>query len=428
MLHKIAFILFVVLSHFEIYSQMKYNDCSNAADICPNKTMSFTNVGANSTQCTSCEDDFNYCFTPNRTIWLKFKTNSSGGTVQLNFSSMVFSNKIGQSKGIQATLIEAGTPCISSTYTKVGNCVSNSTSNFSLGASSLKPNTLYYVVIGGDKSGSSSAEASECTFNLYLTGGAVSRPSPYISILPSSTSICKNDIVTFNTTLINCPDSSFYKWYINGTLKAISAEPYYQSSFLNDGDIVSVKIGCYSFCSDTVSKNSFPVNVTSINVNAGIDMPTRPGVGVLISGTTDAPIHYWTPNLNLIDSLALSTLASPYTTTTYVLTAEKNGCIAYDQMVVNVSEDLVIPTTFTPNGDGINDTFEILYIEKYQNNSLKILDRWGQVIYETIAYDYDKAWDGKKRNGEYAEGVYFYHLELNDEKHSVINGSITILK
>lgn len=93
---------------------------------------------------------------------------------------------------------------------------------------------------------------------------------------------------------------------------------------------------------------------------------------------------------------------------------------------------LKIPNAFTPNGDNINDYFEIKGIEFYSGNSLSVVNRWGKVVYEARNYGIDtepKFWDGTWQKGGDGKGLptgtYFYVLDLgNGEK--PIAGSVYI--
>jgi gliding motility-associated-like protein len=172
-----------------------------------------------------------------------------------------------------------------------------------------------------------------------------------------------------------------------------------------------------------------PIDVTTVLVDAGSDIYGKDVSKISrLSGVTNASFYYWTPSIGLADSSLLNTLVFPDVSTTYYLTATENGCSAYDEMRYFINNEIVIPNTFSPNGDGQNDKFEILYVDQYTNNVLQIFDRWGQMVYETTAYSYEKAWDGKNKKNEYAEGVYYYHLELRDQNKRIYNGSITIIK
>lgn len=94
--------------------------------------------------------------------------------------------------------------------------------------------------------------------------------------------------------------------------------------------------------------------------------------------------------------------------------------------------NFLIPQAFTPNGDNINDFFQILGIEYYPNNSITIINRWGKKVYEAQAYGIETHptfWDGKSNvgggNGDLPTGTYYYILDLgNGEK--PIAGSVYI--
>jgi gliding motility-associated-like protein len=82
---------------------------------------------------------------------------------------------------------------------------------------------------------------------------------------------------------------------------------------------------------------------------------------------------------------------------------------------------LVIPDGFSPNGDGINDEFVILGIEKYPENELYIYNRWGGLVYS--AKPYQNNWKGESNTttlklvgDEVVDGTYFYILKLNAEE------------
>lgn len=91
-----------------------------------------------------------------------------------------------------------------------------------------------------------------------------------------------------------------------------------------------------------------------------------------------------------------------------------------------------IPDAFTPNGDNINDFFQILGIEYYPNNKLIVINRWGKKVYEARAYGIETNpifWDGKSnvgdKHGDLPTGTYFYVLDLgNGDK--PIAGSVYI--
>lgn len=91
-----------------------------------------------------------------------------------------------------------------------------------------------------------------------------------------------------------------------------------------------------------------------------------------------------------------------------------------------------IPNAFTPNGDGINDFFEIIGIEQYPGNSITIVNRWGNKVYEAKNYGIETNpvfWDGNANSGstflgnELPTGTYYYILDLGNGQNPIA-GSI----
>jgi len=109
----------------------------------------------------------------------------------------------------------------------------------------------------------------------------------------------------------------------------------------------------------------------------------------------------------------------------YVIQVKIIGCDTLtDSTKVTVEScDITIPNVFTPNGDGINDQFQITNLEYYPNSEIKIYNRWGKKIYES--QNYQGEWDG-----DVAEGTYFYILRLNYGNGTLreFHGTVTVIK
>ncbi|MFC5623241.1 gliding motility-associated C-terminal domain-containing protein [Algoriphagus winogradskyi] len=84
-----------------------------------------------------------------------------------------------------------------------------------------------------------------------------------------------------------------------------------------------------------------------------------------------------------------------------------------ESTVIHVQFSIHFPNVFTPNGDGINDTWEITGISLFPNNSLAIVNRWGVEVY--AADNYKNVWTG----GNLVEGTYFYSFKWTDESNHV---------
>ena len=89
---------------------------------------------------------------------------------------------------------------------------------------------------------------------------------------------------------------------------------------------------------------------------------------------------------------------------------------------------LQIPEIFTPNNDGINETFEIPGLEDYPNNSIQIFNRWGSTVLN--AAPYENNWNGNSTSnlilgeGELPTGSYYFILDLNGDGSTIYKGYI----
>ena len=82
-----------------------------------------------------------------------------------------------------------------------------------------------------------------------------------------------------------------------------------------------------------------------------------------------------------------------------------------------IPSDLLIPQGFSPNDDGLNDTFEILGIEYYPDNELFVYNIWANEVYHMSGYD--NGWDGTASTKislgqKLPSGTYFYILNLGN--------------
>ncbi len=94
----------------------------------------------------------------------------------------------------------------------------------------------------------------------------------------------------------------------------------------------------------------------------------------------------------------------------------ENGCDTTTATMLVRCKAPLIYQGFSPNADGKNDTFTIFDIENFPQNSLRVFNRWGNLIYQKDNYQND--WDGTSMNGELLpDGTYFYLFEINDREH-----------
>ena len=136
--------------------------------------------------------------------------------------------------------------------------------------------------------------------------------------------------------------------------------------------------------------------------------------------------YLWTPPTYLSSDTAMQPQATPQDDITYKLnvTAE-GGCMASDTIFIRVLKGPVVPNVFSPNGDGINDTWYIKYLDGYPGATVDVYDRGGQVVFHSVGYDKD--WDGRYKGQTLPIGTYYYVINPRNGK-PVISGSVTIIK
>ena len=84
-------------------------------------------------------------------------------------------------------------------------------------------------------------------------------------------------------------------------------------------------------------------------------------------------------------------------------------CTSTDSVRVTVLESLLeVPNAFSPNGDGINDEFRVVF-KSLKTYNIVIFNRWGRVVYKSN--DPSKGWDGKIGRNVAASGTYYYVIE-----------------
>lgn len=162
-------------------------------------------------------------------------------------------------------------------------------------------------------------------------------------------------------------------------------------------------------------------------VNAGKDTTIKQGERAILHAS-GGYFYVWAPQNTLTYYYTANPDAEPITTTTYFLYGmdASNTCPNFDTVTVFVepSDEVVFYNTFTPNGDGNNDTWYIGNILNFPDNKLEIYNRYGKLIYKVKGYSNN--WDGKAFGEELPAATYFYNMDLGNGKK--FHGTVTIVK
>ncbi len=179
-------------------------------------------------------------------------------------------------------------------------------------------------------------------------------------------------------------------------------------------------------CDYTTSEQVVVAADPKVSIGEDIHMLEGGDVTIKATASGDNLTYKWTPSTGLNRDDILNPVVSPTDNTTYTITVTNaEGCSATAQVSVSVLKYPEVPNTFTPNGDGINDTWNIKYLDTYPGNTVEIFNRYGKKVYSCIGYSIP--WDGRYNGTELPPGTYYYIIDPKNGR-KTISGSVTIIR
>ena len=164
----------------------------------------------------------------------------------------------------------------------------------------------------------------------------------------------------------------------------------------------------------------------TIYLDPMVDVVMLPGQTVTLSPQTNATQFNWSGQSGLDNSNTQYPVASPSETTTYTLMASNDaGCEKTGEITVTVLQDLNISNAFTPNGDGVNDVWEIDGLDEYPNAVVEVFNRWGNLVFSSSGYN--TPWDGNANGSSLPAATYYYQISA-DLLDRPLSGAVTILR
>lgn len=243
--------------------------------------------------------------------------------------------------------------------------------------------TTYTVTVNNGKC------SNDTSFTVYL--------KPKLNGTLTAQNVCLNDTVHLTAT-----GGGTYLWSNGATTSSISvpatsmSDTAYSVTISNGGNscvIIDKSIVIYPLPFDSVCCNDTIYSGDSVVLNGS------GGVG-----------YYWIPPTGLSCDTCPNPVATPTATTTYTLvTISNEGCRSTgEEITVGVEipcDDFFVPNVFTPNGDGVNDTYliKVKFMSAYQ---ISIYNRWGKEVFHST--NPDDPWDGNIKGVPAAAGVYYY--------------------
>ena len=85
----------------------------------------------------------------------------------------------------------------------------------------------------------------------------------------------------------------------------------------------------------------------------------------------------------------------------------------------------MIPNTFSPNGDGIHDKWEISFLDSYPGATVEIYNRYGQIVFQSTGYK--TPWDGTMKGNPLPAGTYYFIINPKNGRKQ-ITGFVDIIR
>lgn len=180
----------------------------------------------------------------------------------------------------------------------------------------------------------------------------------------------------------------------------------------------------------TIVINPLPTLIMGPDVT--IDSGSSTMLNVSVTGNIIS--YQWIPATGLNNATIEDPVASPSSTTVYTLDiTDDNKCKASDSIKIAVSgngggggsSNILVPNAFSPNGDGINDTWVITNLSAYPGATVDVFNRYGQLVFHSE--NYNKAWDGTFNGNPLPMATYYYIIDPKNNERKLA-GSVTLFK
>jgi|GEM_PF-1196158 len=183
------------------------------------------------------------------------------------------------------------------------------------------------------------------------------------------------------------------------------------------------------YVNDTIALTGSTITAqenNTVTLNGIGALPFTFGPDGISSINADSLKWFWSPSTGLNSATDTTPSFIAKNNITYSLTVTSpRGCISHAAFIVNVNLNLFVPNSFSPNGDGIHDTWYVQGLELYPNVEIFIFNRWGEQLW------YNKG-GNSEFNGYYngrplPAGTYYYLIKFNKGNDKPMSGPLTII-
>jgi len=257
--------------------------------------------------------------------------------------------------------------------------------------------------------------------------GCSGTDSVAVQVFPKASVYAGDDqhICEGNSVVLHATDAASYLWSPAAGLSSATVQDPVARPLDSTLYVINIKDknGCNASDSIRINVSKKPVAF------AGAEIQLFEGQSVMLNGIargTNVQFR-WSPSTYMTNSNSLTPTVTPHDTISYLLTVTSNdGCgIATDKVFVRVYQKVIVPNAFSPNGDGINDVWNIEKLQTYNNVVVTVFNRYGQIVFNSVGYS--KRWDGMYNGRPLPFGTYYYTLDLKNGT-KVISGWVLIVR
>ncbi|MCW3092461.1 MAG: hypothetical protein JWP81_3530 [Ferruginibacter sp.] len=174
-------------------------------------------------------------------------------------------------------------------------------------------------------------------------------------------------------------------------------------------------------------------------VNAGADKTINVGqsIDLVPEISADVTTVTWSPTGSTFRNFYPSISVKPSQTTEFTAEVKNDGgCLARDKVSVFVicnGTNVFIPNTFSPNGDGANDIFYPRGTGLFKVKSLRIFNRWGQMVFEKSDFNPNDpafGWDGTFKGAKLSADVFVYMIDIMCDNFNILTykGNVALIQ
>lgn len=228
---------------------------------------------------------------------------------------------------------------------------------------------------------------------------------------PTDTTLCEGSSVTITTDANN---GYHYVWTVDRDTLSTSSKMTYKEDEPANVKLEASKGGCSE-------SYDFAINVVPTPHIVSVEESGANAFEVAVEGGSGAYLFDFGDGYQSSSTLSPATYGRTYK----VKVKDELGCES-DTTIKTPTYELEFPVSFTPNGDGENDVWEIKNIDKYPGATVKIFDRFGKKLCDMKAAEMD-AWDGTYNGRALPSTDYWYEIQI-DEIDKTYIGHFTLIR